>query len=102
MLKARSDIKAAIVDIDNREVDAARLLADLRRRGVRALAHSVKRERDQALRSRVDGVLLKPFDEAQTGAALRALLGQPVFSSSRTASASLCLARRSSRQRRKR
>ncbi len=82
ILKARQDVKTAIVDVDNRGVDAARLLAELRRRRVRVVAHSVKREPDQALRSLVDGVLLKPFDEAQTSAALRALLGQPAFSSS--------------------
>jgi CheY-like chemotaxis protein len=79
LLSSRADITTAIVDVDNRDVDAARLLAGLRRRGIRSLAHSVKREPEPAVRPLVDGVLLKPFDEARTVAALKGLLGQPAF-----------------------
>jgi len=74
VLKARSDIQAAIVDVDNRDVGAVQLLADLRTRGIRSVAHSVQSEQGTEVRSLTDGVLLKPFDEERSGKALKALL----------------------------
>jgi CheY-like chemotaxis protein len=78
-LAARSDIEAAVVDVDNRDVGAREVLADLRKRRLHSLAHSVRSEVPAELRPLVDGVLLKPFDEVRTAEALRRLLVQPAF-----------------------
>lgn len=79
LLKARPDIQTAIVDVDNRDVGARQLLADLRKRNIHALAHTANRELPDELRRLADGVLPGPFDERQTAETLRVLLAPPAF-----------------------
>jgi hypothetical protein len=76
ILARRTDIAAAIVDVDNRDVEAPRLLAELKPKGVRCVAHTVSREVRAELSPLVDGVLPKPFDPVQTAAALRGLFAE--------------------------
>jgi CheY-like chemotaxis protein len=78
-LESRPDVEAAIVDVDNRDVGALEVLADLRKKGVHSLAHSVRSDLAADVRPLVDGVLPKPFDEIKTAAALRLLLVPPAF-----------------------
>ncbi len=79
LLQARSDIQTAIVGVDNRDVGARELLADLRKRSIHSLALTAARELPAQLRALADGFLPGPFDQTRTAEALRVLLARPVF-----------------------
>jgi DNA-binding response OmpR family regulator len=80
---AAADLEAAIVDIDNREVEGPALVEELRRddrtRGVAVIVHTVQSGKDfvmTMLESGVAGYLLKPYDPARARDKLGAILSK--------------------------
>ena len=78
IVESERGIDAAIVDVDNRDVDGTALLKDLKARKppVRLIVHSVQSDRRFVAGMNAAGVvghILKPFDEERTAAALRRL-----------------------------
>jgi CheY-like chemotaxis protein len=78
-----SELEAAIVDIDNRDVEGTALVEELRRdertRGIAVIVHTVQSGKDfvmTMIESGVAGYLLKPYDPARARDKLAAILAK--------------------------
>ena len=84
LLETATDVSAAIVDVDNRDVGGVEFLEKLRPRAesIQLIVHSVQSNRE-FVRSMagygVRGYLLKPFDEERAASGLRKMLLGQVF-----------------------
>jgi len=83
LINAASDLEGVIVDIDNKNVEGIRLVAELREnertRGLSVVVHTVQSGKDfvmQMIESGVSGYLLKPFDPASARDKLSAIFSK--------------------------
>lgn len=82
-IRAAGDLEAAIVDIDNRDVDGAALVDELRggeaTRGLAVIVHTVQSGKDfvmSMIETGVAGYLLKPYDPARAKEKLSTILAK--------------------------
>ena len=80
---AAPDLEAAIIDIDNRDVDGAALVTELRgdprTRGLAVIVHTVQSGKEfvmEMIESGVAGYLLKPYDPSRARDKLSAILSK--------------------------
>jgi two-component system, chemotaxis family, chemotaxis protein CheY len=82
-INAAADLEGVIVDIDNKDVDGIRLVADLRQnprtRGLAVVVHTVQSGKDfvlQMIEAGVAGYLLKPFNPSTAHEKLSPILAK--------------------------
>ncbi len=83
MVHATADLEAAIIDIDNRDVEGSALVEELRgsekTRGIAVIVHTVQSGKDfvmTMIESGVAGYLLKPYDPARARDKLGTILSK--------------------------
>ncbi len=82
-IRTATDLEAAIVDVDNRDVEGTTLVEELRHgettRGLAVIVHTVQSGKDfvmTMIESGVAGYLLKPYDSARAKEKLSAILSK--------------------------